>query len=324
MPRAGGHGELLPGTEGWHPQDSQEGHWGHSGTPGQFCSPVVTALLPFLCYPFCEQHLTPCPCSEAWSKAPKPRQQLCPSPLHPELGTDLQLHTLPWRKGPQTHGSQDNEQGTGDPGWAGGCRESSQQAAAVSEWEESGNQGTPGWCNQTQGTATAWGSSRTQSSQKPRASRGDRGREGGSLASVSSDPPPQLSPPSAQLLCPVWELLKHPLCAQSSSASTQQRHCPRQGQRCPQPREPQSLWVTASCSSASAEWGLPGRGQSPAPERGERALPRPCHTQHREIPKPGTVTLPVQVSDCLLARDSSSCATVGTLWAQTQNVPGAE
>lgn len=90
-----------------------------------------------------------------------------------------------------------------------------------------------------------------------------------------------------------------------------------------------SLWVTASCSGATAEWGLPGRGQTPAPEQGERALPSPRYAQQSETPKPASVPLQEQVTDWRLsqpdvARDGSSCASVGTLWAQTRNVPGAE
>lgn len=62
-----------------------------------------------------------------------------PVPFAPGAATctDLQLCTLTWREGPQTHGSRGQSPGERQSRLAGdsGSRETSQQSPAVSEWE---------------------------------------------------------------------------------------------------------------------------------------------------------------------------------------------
>lgn len=72
-------------------------------------------------------------------KAPKPSTAAlrCLSPLHPELSLSCSSTPCCGGKAPKATAAEDNHQGKGNPGWAGGSasRETSQQPATVSEWE---------------------------------------------------------------------------------------------------------------------------------------------------------------------------------------------
>lgn len=119
-------------------------------------------------------------------KAPKPSTAAlgCPSPLHPELSHALTCSSTPCSggKAPKATAAEDNQQGKGNPGWAGGSasRETSQQSAAVSEWEGKRKPGNT-WVLQPDP-----GPSRVLEEQKdtgtPQNPEHQEGKEGGSLA----------------------------------------------------------------------------------------------------------------------------------------------